>query len=550
MTHIFYCHEEERCPRQILRLYNISWLPSKAVMKTLCPPKALTYRKLFGIYFHAIIDHAPLIHRIICLRSINAEQTERCFDKISDITKKTWNKQIEDLASNAFLHVQAEELTRGDKDEVQIQEKEIKKIACHLPKLSNIVVEKEVMVKRAKEWQAHLMQIADFLVPGPGVWWKWEANGSVEFFDSSKEPDSKAKGPTLHHFRSSSIKNELSFLKKSWEKCCHENIELPLYRRYDTNGKLVFQKMAGDIEENTGDVNMNEERPPLHMNDEEDAMSDDERSLPDMSDEESLLPGLPNAERSLLGMPNEESSLPGLPSAESSLSDMSNVESSLPGLPNAERSLSGMPNEESSLPGLPNAESSLSDMSNQISKEGLVENPSCHEKTLQAIKEWATYGEVKYVRTWEQIRRYSLEKLKEAKASWHRTCYKNAVHSGMLKRAKTRYESRQEGPSAKRKSYVTIEEASQLTRSKTAPYNKDVCFFCDGIAGYRQNLHNVSTTSAGESLRYAIQTSCNVKLQVKLNSAINPNDAHAIDIKYHKSSRQWQHNSKIACIDE
>lgn len=188
-----------------------------------------------------------------------------------------------------------------------------------------------------------------------------------------------------------------------------------------------------------------------------------------------------------------------------------------------------------------NADLRLCIICQQISGEILVENPSCHEKTLQAIEEWATYGEARYVRNWEQLRRYSLDKLKEAKASWHRTCYKNVVHSGKLKRAKARYESQLEGPSAaKRKSDVTIEEAPQLTRSKTTPFNKDVCFFCDGFAGYRQSLHNVSTTSAGESLRYAIQTSSNAKLQVKLNSAINPSDAHAIDIKYHKNC--WNKN--------
>ena len=76
-------------------------------------------------------------------------------------------------------------------------------------------------------------------------------------------------------------------------------------------------------------------------------------------------------------------------------------------------------------------------------------------------------------------------------------------------------------------------EGPQLTRSKTSPYNKEACFFCDETAGYRENLHNVSTFSAGESLRAAVNMSGNEKLSVKLNTAIAGNDAPSIDIKYH-----------------
>lgn len=76
-------------------------------------------------------------------------------------------------------------------------------------------------------------------------------------------------------------------------------------------------------------------------------------------------------------------------------------------------------------------------------------------------------------------------------------------------------------------------EGPQLTRSKTSPYNQEACFFCNETAGYRENLHDVSTFSAGESLRAAVNMSGNEKLSVKLNTAIAGNDAPSIDIKYH-----------------
>ena len=103
--------------------------------------------------------------------------------------------------------------------------------------------------------------------------------------------------------------------------------------------------------------------------------------------------------------------------------------------------------------------------------ENLVENPNSHEKTLESIKEWATYGELKYVRSRDKLSHYSLKDLKE-KSSWHRSCYKNTVHSGMLKRAKERYERHLDGPNEKRrKSSVTLEDSQQITSSKTIPYD-------------------------------------------------------------------------------
>ena len=165
--------------------------------------------------------------------------------------------------------------------------------------------------------------------------------------------------------------------------------------------------------------------------------------------------------------------------------------------------------------------------------ENLVEKPEAHEKVLVSIEEWSKYGNPQYTEAWNKLRFTSVRELEDGRASWHISCYKDAVHAGMLKRARERYERQLEGPNeSRRKSSVEI---PQLTRSKTSPYNKNVCFFCDGPPGYRKNLYTISTFSAGESLRTAIGMSGNDKLAVKLNTAIAPDDAHSIDINYHKN---------------
>ena len=92
-----------------------------------------------------------------------------------------------------------------------------------------------------------------------------------------------------------------------------------------------------------------------------------------------------------------------------------------------------------------------------------------------------------------------------------------------------------------RSSATNFNNPETLTRSKTCPYDRDACFFCDGAArNYQDPLHEVRTENAGISLRNAIDQKGDQKLKVKLATAIDSCDAHAVDIKYHKCC--WLYN--------
>lgn len=249
MMGIYYENDEKRSPRAVLRLYNISFRHGQAIRRLLTPPKQLTLRKLCGIYYHGAVDHAPLLYRLVCLRSICAELFERYFDRIEDITRKTWNKHIEDLVPNAFLHIQAEDAMAMETDSLTTltnQEKEISCLAKSLPKPTNSVFSKELMTKQSRLWQAHLSKICDFLKPGPEVWWKWGNNGSVEFFDALGQPDTQAQGPQLHPFRSNTISNICQHLEMTWRECACNPEQLPLYKLRDEDGKLIYQREFED----------------------------------------------------------------------------------------------------------------------------------------------------------------------------------------------------------------------------------------------------------------------------------------------------------------
>lgn len=240
MMGMYYENDDKRSPKSALRLHNISFKHGRAVQDQLTPPKAMSLRKLCGIYYHTAVDHAPFLYRLVCLRSIGAELFERFFDRIEDITRKTWNKQIQDLVPNALLHVEAEDNMATQKNTFATQEKEISHLATGLPKPTNTVITKEYMMKHSSEWQSHLSKIPDYLLPGPNEWWKWRNDGAVEFLDIEK-PETR-NGPPLYPFRSNSIKDVKAQLHDAWEQCIASPASLPLYKLRDSEGKLIYQR--------------------------------------------------------------------------------------------------------------------------------------------------------------------------------------------------------------------------------------------------------------------------------------------------------------------
>ena len=85
------------------------------------------------------------------------------FEELTDVTRKTWNRKIEDLASNAVLHMEAKKSTHGNA--VMKQEKEIRNISRALPKLGNTILPRELIHTHAGHWEAHLKSILRYHDP-------------------------------------------------------------------------------------------------------------------------------------------------------------------------------------------------------------------------------------------------------------------------------------------------------------------------------------------------------------------------------------------------
>lgn len=229
MQRILYAPDKERTPALILRYYNQSWLHSILLKKlTNLNPKKLTLRKLFGVYFHDLTAHAGLMLRIICGQSVNAEKQERFFNHFKRITNTTSNYNPNQIIPNVFIRMQAERELGDQQDNTEKQQASISRIAECLNPPTNTHISVELVRKYSREWQAHLQQISDYLLEGQGVWWNL-VQGDIVFNDISDSPSRQDHGPQLHHFRSSSLSSESSYLKECWSKCLEDKIPIPIH---------------------------------------------------------------------------------------------------------------------------------------------------------------------------------------------------------------------------------------------------------------------------------------------------------------------------------
>ena len=70
LTQILYSRESKRNQQTVLRLHNVAFVHHQLCSAVFSQPKSMSRRKMFGRYFHSLTCHAPLLYRIICLRSL------------------------------------------------------------------------------------------------------------------------------------------------------------------------------------------------------------------------------------------------------------------------------------------------------------------------------------------------------------------------------------------------------------------------------------------------------------------------------------------------
>ena len=199
ISEILYAQHFCRTPRIVLQFYNVTWTHHELCCELLPNPKHQTRDKLFGIYLHDLVSHGPPQYQLMCLRSANAESTERLFSQIKHISLKATNRQPDNVLTTVLLSMQAKEMTNTNNSH-QSDESMVSKLAKKVPTYKGTVISKSFIQCRLQSWQAHLERISPYLEFGEGVWWKAEGDGYI-FFDSDKGLDYDVHGPKLMHFR-------------------------------------------------------------------------------------------------------------------------------------------------------------------------------------------------------------------------------------------------------------------------------------------------------------------------------------------------------------
>ncbi len=159
------------------------------------------------------------------------------FNQCKSITKATSNQNANQLITNILIRTQEEEKARSTlNDSFHRQESEVQKLAQALPPKENTIIPNSWISESPRQYQTHLERISDYLVKGPGLWWRSVENG-IEFFDCTH--DTEFPEHQMRHFRSSTLSDIDVYLQTKWEECV-TNISLPAshIRHYNHNGDL------------------------------------------------------------------------------------------------------------------------------------------------------------------------------------------------------------------------------------------------------------------------------------------------------------------------
>ncbi|CAC5411120.1 unnamed protein product [Mytilus coruscus] len=322
IINIAYSSEEKRSPRQILRLYNLTFLFGVLTKSVIGTPVKITTRKLYGCHFHSLVVHLPEVYRIVNTKSILCEQEERSFGSLRRIAETTTNRKPGWIIDNTIIRYNAQQNSDDRSDSFAKQDSTISRQAKRLPHRKNTIFTKKLLTGKSSVVQSHLARIADFIIPGDQIWWHYDGE-NVVFHDSIDEPNFRLEGPPLSNYRSTSLKKEITNVNSIWESCISlvklQKLIVPILRlKTKENGKVVFldtQIRSGDIlddlstteEPTMQDNEQKVEDPALILYDEESCSNQEEQTsiLSDILPEQNKCPPIQESGKNMVTLTAE-----------------------------------------------------------------------------------------------------------------------------------------------------------------------------------------------------------------------------------------------------
>ena len=240
ISQCLYSEDVERCPKQILRFYNCCWLHHELSVDLFPNPHETA---LHGVYFHALLNHGPVQQEIINNRSVKTESEEQIFQKAKRCVRDTSNRKSDTLIPNLLIGLEAKEILYGSTS-VTVHESDtrVKQAAQFLKQFSGTEVPLKYIRERPYSWQAHLERIAPFLTPGKGQWWDInQSESDIIFHDGDIHPNYIEKGPSLLHFRDSTLQDVVTQARGEWLQLLNGNVDIPSFeiKIYNEQGQVT-----------------------------------------------------------------------------------------------------------------------------------------------------------------------------------------------------------------------------------------------------------------------------------------------------------------------
>ncbi|CAH1266678.1 Hypp3504 [Branchiostoma lanceolatum] len=100
----------------------------------------------------------------------------------------------------------------------------------------------KLLKKYPREAQTWCERNPDFFFPGYGVHWHIEED-YVVLHDGPDDKHNPLHGPNLHHFSSTSLKQEHDFLQQKWTECIYKQVPMPLGILWIYEGQKLIKKV-------------------------------------------------------------------------------------------------------------------------------------------------------------------------------------------------------------------------------------------------------------------------------------------------------------------
>lgn len=132
--------------------------------------------------YHSITSHFPEWYRIVALRSLNAENQERCFKDIKNSTRST-NFHHQHIILNSLIRLQVKAKKSSNGSSLSLQERQISREWNKLTPRQSTIITRPMIDENVLLFCAHKKRIGDYLLDG--CWHEEDANGNWHFNDGA-----------------------------------------------------------------------------------------------------------------------------------------------------------------------------------------------------------------------------------------------------------------------------------------------------------------------------------------------------------------------------